>query len=255
MKLKNKFSISKMISLLTFVSALSVLVACTQIKKGINSMSEDKKITKIEIGETYKATWSKIADEKIENDKVLYYIKFLDEKTFMYVEDDTQHSEEYYSEEHDDIKLISIKLGTYKKSGDNFVQESYLAYDDLVFSPLIDVKKGAIGEVSSFMKKHKEFFEEDMIYKYVIEKYDDYYRIDGNKPKTSKPSDALRISDVKLPDTVEEFLAQYNLTSEDNKKSSDVKPQSYGQSEKKKMFDPAQFPVHREDDGTIWVGF
>jgi hypothetical protein len=57
-----------------------------------------------------------------------------------------------------------------------------------------------------------------MIYKYVIEKYDDYYRIDGNKPKTSKPSDALRISDVKLPDTVEEFLAQYKLTSEDNKK-------------------------------------
>lgn len=103
------------------------------------------------------------------------------------------------------------------------------------------------------MKKHKEFFEEDMIYKYVIEKYDDYYRIDGNKPKTSKPSDALRISDVKLPDTVEEFLSQYKLTS-------DVKPQSYertpeGQEKKEKMFDLSNFPVHREDDGTIWVGF
>jgi hypothetical protein len=24
---------------------------------------------------------------------------------------------------------------------------------------------------------------------------------------------------------------------------------------KKKMFDLSNFPVHREDDGTIWVGF
>ncbi|MFZ2802172.1 MAG: hypothetical protein WAZ61_01210, partial [Lactococcus chungangensis] len=86
----------------------------------------------------------------------------------------------------------------------------------------------------------------------TIEKYDGYYRIAGNNPKNAS-SDNLHISEVKLPDTVEEFLAQYNLTS-------DVKPQSYertpeGQEKKAKMFDLTNFPVHREDDGTIWVGF
>ena len=122
MKLKNKFSISKMISLLTFVSALSVLVACTQIKKGINSMSEDKKITKIEIGETYTMSWSK--SDVIEADRSFDYIKLLDDKTYMYVSDDTQHSKEYYRADGDE-KVILIMTGTYEKEGENFIQKSY----------------------------------------------------------------------------------------------------------------------------------
>jgi hypothetical protein len=110
--------------------------------------------------------------------------------------------------------------------------------------------KGATGSVRSFMAgKEEKLFE--IAGGTAIEKHGDYYRINTVDLKGT-PSDALRISDVKLPDTVEEFLSQYKLTS-------DVKPQSYERTpegqEKEKMFDLSNFPVHREDDGTIWVGF
>ena len=214
-------------------------------------MSNNERVTEIRIGETYAIYWSK--SEMIESDKRFHYIKFLDDKTFMYVSDNSQHSKEYYQADGDE-KVILIMTGTYEKAGENFIQKSYLSYQILSFSRDIDVKKGATGELDDFMSENKKSFDSTKGGGVAIEKYDGYYRRNTANLK-GKPSDALRISDVKLPDTVEEFLAQYNLTSEDNKKSSDVKPQSYGRAEKKKMFDPAQFPVHREDDGTIWIGF
>ena len=247
MKLKDKF-LTNLILLLAFMSVLSILVSCNHNKKGINSMSNNEKVTKIKIGETYTMSWSK--SEMIENDKSFDYIKLLDDKTFMYVSDDTQHSKEYYRADGDN-KTISIEAGTYEKEGDNFIQKTYLSYQTLVFSPDIDVKKGATGSVRSFMAgKEEKLFE--IAGGTAIEKHGDYYRINTVDLKGT-PSDALRISDVKLPDTVEEFLSQYKLTS-------DVKPQSYertpeGQEKKAKMFDLTNFPVHREDDGTIWVGF
>ena len=247
--MKTRLSI-KVILLIVFMCTLSVLVACSKIEKGRNLMSKNEKVIKIEIGKTYTMSWCK-SDMK-EEDRSLEYIKLLDDKTFMYVSDGTQRSKEYYQAD-GDYKVISIETGTYEKEGENFIQKTYLSYQTLSFSRDIDVKKGSIGEISDFMTGNK-LFDNGEIAMTIIEKYDGYYRINSNNPE-SIPSDALRISDVKLPDTVEEFLAQYKLTSEDNKKSSDVKPQSYGRTEKKMMFDPAQFPVHREDDGTIWVGF
>jgi hypothetical protein len=120
------------------MSVLSILVSCNQNKKGINSMSNNEKVTKIKIGETYTMSWSK--SEMIENDKSFDYIKLLDDKTFMYVSDDTQHSKEYYRADGDN-KTISIEAGTYEKEGDNFIQKTYLSYQTLVFSPDIDVKR------------------------------------------------------------------------------------------------------------------
>ena len=175
----------------------------------------------------------------------------MDDKTFIYVSDDTQHSKEYYQRDGDN-KVISIESGTYEKEGDNFIQKSYLSDQGLVFSPDIDVKKGVSGKLSNFMSKNEKSFDSTKGGGVAIEKHGKYYRINSSNLKGT-PSDALRISDVKLPDTVEEFLDQYNLTS-------DVKPQSYertpeGQEKKAKTFDLTNFPVHREDDGTIWIGF
>ena len=239
----NKKIIYKITLLFAVFFSLIELSACSPIKKGINSMSNNEKVAEIKIGETYTMLGS-IFNGK-EEDRSIYYIKLLDDKTFMHVSDGTQRSEEYYRADGDN-KTISIMTGTYEKEGDNFVQKTYTSYQTLSFSRDIDVEKGAIGEVSDFMKGNK-LFDNGEIPMLTIEKYDGYYRIAGNNPKNAS-SDNLHISEVKLPDTVEEFLAQYNLTS-------DVKPQSYGRTEKKKMFDPAQFPVHREDDGTIWIGF
>ena len=245
--MKTRLSI-KVILLIVFMCTLSVLVACSKIEKGRNLMSKNEKVIKIEIGKTYTMSWCK-SDMK-EEDRSLEYIKLLDDKTFMYVSDGTQRSKEYYQAD-GDYKVISIETGTYEKEGENFIQKTYLSYQTLVFSPDIDVKKGATGSVRSFMAgKEEKLFE--IAGGTAIEKHGDYYRINTVDLKGT-PSDALRISDVKLPDTVEEFLSQYKLTS-------DVKPQSYertpeGQEKKEKMFDLSNFPVHREDDGTIWVGF
>ena len=245
----NRKIIYKIALLFVMFLSLMSLVACSQIKKGINSMSEDRKVTEIKIGETYTMSWKN--SDFIEADRSFDYIKLLDDKTFIYVSDDTQHSKEYYQRDGDN-KVISIESGTYEKEGDNFIQKSYLSDQGLVFSPDIDVKKGVSGKLSNFMSKNEKSFDSTKGGGVAIEKHGKYYRINSSNLKGT-PSDALRISDVKLPDTVEEFLDQYNLTS-------DVKPQSYertpeGQEKKAKMFDLTNFPVHREDDGTIWIGF
>ncbi|GAB2023807.1 hypothetical protein RyT2_28880 [Pseudolactococcus yaeyamensis] len=189
-----------------FVSFLSVLFGCAQIKKGINAMSENKKVTEIKIGETYTMSWSK--SDATENDRSFSYVKLLDDKMFMEVYDDTQHSKWYYQRD-GDSKTIVLIIGTYEKEGDNFIQKTYVSYQVLSFSPDIDVEKGASGEVSSFMSgKEEKLFK--MSGGTAIEKYNGYYRINTANLK-GVPSDALRVSKVKLPDSAEEFLAQYNL--------------------------------------------
>ncbi|MFZ2648403.1 MAG: hypothetical protein WAX43_08730 [Lactococcus chungangensis] len=245
----NKKIIYKITLLFAVFFSLIELSACSPIKKGINSMSNNEKVAEIKIGETYTMLGS-IFNGK-EEDRSIYYIKLLDDKTFMHISDGAQRSEEYYRADGDN-KTISIMTGTYEKEGDNFVQKTYTSYQTLSFSRDIDVKKGASGKLSNFMSKNEKSFDSTKGGGVAIEKHDNYYRINSSNLK-GNPSDALRISDVKLPDTVEEFLAQYNLTS-------DVKPQSYertpeGQEKKAKMFDLTNFPVHREDDGTIWIGF
>jgi hypothetical protein len=247
--MENKRMIYKITLLFAVFFSLIELSACSQIKKGINSMSNNEKVAEIKIGETYTMLGSVFNGK--EEDRSIYYIKLLDDKTFMHVSDGTQRSEEYYRADGDN-KTISIMTGMYEKEGENFIQKSYVSYQILSFSRDIDVKKGASGKLSNFMSKNEKSFDSTKGGGVAIEKHGKYYRINSSNLK-GNPSDALRISDVKLPDTVEEFLAQYNLTS-------DVKPQSYertpeGQEKKAKMFDLTNFPVHREDDGTIWVGF
>ncbi|GHU40312.1 hypothetical protein FACS1894193_02370 [Bacilli bacterium] len=189
------------------ISSLSVLFGCAQIKKGINAMSEDKKVTEIQIGETYIMSWSK--SDATENDRSFSYVKLLDDKTFMYVSDGTQHSKWYY-ERDGDSKTITLRIGTYEKKGENFIQRTYVSYQVLSFSADIDVKKGASGEVSSFMSgKEKKLFE--IAGGTAIERYGDYYRLNSANLKSETPSDPLRVSEVKLPDSAEAFLAQYNL--------------------------------------------
>lgn len=213
-----------------FISCLSVLFGCAQIKKGIHSMSENKKVSKIEIGETYTMSWSE--SDVTENDKRFSYIKLLDDKTFMEVYDNTQHSEWYYKRD-GDSKTITLVIGTYEKEGDNFIQKSYVSYQTLSFSPDIDVKKGASGEVSNVMSGEEEKLFE-MTGGTAIERYGDYYRINSANLKGS-PSDALRISKVKLPDSAAAFLAQYDV----------VDPQA----EKKKAKAEAEHLYWRSDEG------
>ncbi|GHU39073.1 hypothetical protein FACS1894192_12030 [Bacilli bacterium] len=190
------------------ISSLSVLFGCAQIKKGINSMSEDKKVTEIKIGETYTMSWSK--SDVRESDRSIPYIKLLDDKTFMEVYDDAHHSKEYY-ERDGDRKTITLIIGTYEKEGDNFIQKSYISNQTLVFSSNVNVEKGASGEVADFMLTEEREFDNSKGGGRAIEKYGEYYRLNKANLKGSIPSDPLRVSEVKLPDSAEAFLAQYNL--------------------------------------------
>ncbi|GAB2023805.1 hypothetical protein RyT2_28860 [Pseudolactococcus yaeyamensis] len=258
MTLKFKASIFRIgLVFFMFISSFSILFACAQIKKGINSMSENKKVTEIQIGETYTMSWSD--DFYIENDKRLSYIKLLDDKTFMYVIDSTQHSEWYYKRD-GDSKTIMLVIGTYEKEGENFIQKNYVSYQTLSFSSDIDVKKGASGEVSDFMSGN-ELFDDGKISMTAIEKYGDYYRINAANLNGGSPSDALRISEIKLPDSAEAFLAQYNLVDPQAEKAK-VKAEAErlywnsdeGQDEMARAFG-FDIPVSEDDDGFKIFGF
>ncbi|GHU40315.1 hypothetical protein FACS1894193_02380 [Bacilli bacterium] len=236
------------------ISSLSVLFGCAQIKKGINAMSENKKVTEIQIGETYTMSWSK--SDVIENDKSFDYIKLLDDQTFMEVYDDTQHSEWYYKRD-GDSKTITLVIGTYEKEGDNFIQKSFISYQTLVFSSDIDVKEGASGEVNDFMSGNK-LFDDGKISMTAIEKYGDYYRINTVNLK-GNPSDALRVSKVKLPDSGQAFLAQYNLVDPQAEKAKAEAERLYwrsdeGQDEMARAFG-FDIPVSEDDDGFKIFGF
>jgi hypothetical protein len=205
--MENKKMIYKITLLFAVFFSLIELSACNQIKKVINSISEDKKVTEIKTGETYTMSWSKY--DVTDSDRNLDYIKLLDDNIFIRVSDHTRHSKGYYQRD-GDSKNIRVQSGTYEKEGDNFIQKTYLSYQTLSFSPDIDVKKGAIGELSDFMTGNK-LFDNGEIAMTIIEKYEGYYRINSSESK-SIPSDALHISKVKLPNSVDEFLAQYDLT-------------------------------------------
>ncbi|WP_460059406.1 hypothetical protein [Pseudolactococcus yaeyamensis] len=220
-------------------------------------MSENKKVTEIQIGETYTMSWSK--SDAIENDKSFNYIKLLDDKTFMYVGDDTQHSKAYYKRD-GDTKTITLRIGTYKKKGDTFIQKSYISYQTLSFSPDVDVEKGSSGEVSDFMSGN-ELFDNGKIPMTAIEKYGDYYRLNSANLKSETPSDPLRISEVKLPDSAEAFLAQYNLVDPQAEKAK-AKAEAErlywnsdeGQDEMARAFG-FDIPVSEDDDGFKIFGF
>ncbi|GHU39235.1 hypothetical protein FACS1894192_12400 [Bacilli bacterium] len=239
------------------ISSLSVLFGCAQIKKGINAMSENKKVTEIKIGETYTMSWSK--SDVIEKERRFNYIKLLDDKTFMKVSDDTQLSKEYY-EGDGDSKTITLIIGTYEKEGDNFIQKSYVSYQTLVFSSDIDVKQGANGKVNDFMSGN-ELFDNGKISMTAIEKYDKYYRLNKANLKGSIPSDPLRVSEVKLPDSAEAFLAQYNLVDPQAEKAK-AKAEAErlywrsdeGQDEMARAFG-FDIPVFEDDDGFKIFGF
>ena len=69
----NRKIIYKIALLFVMFLSLMSLVACSQIKKGINSMSEDRKVTEIKIGETYTMSWKN--SDFIEADRSFDYIK------------------------------------------------------------------------------------------------------------------------------------------------------------------------------------
>ncbi|GHU39238.1 hypothetical protein FACS1894192_12410 [Bacilli bacterium] len=238
-----------------FISSLSVLFACAQIKKGINSMSEDKKVTEIQIGETYTMSWSK--SDVRESDRSIPYIKLLDDKTFMEVYDGTQRSKEYY-EGDGDRKNIKLIIGTYEKEGDNFIQKSYISYQILSFSPDIDVKEGASGKVGDFMSPEKREFDSNKGGGTAIEKYGEHYRLNYANLKGIS-SDALRVSEVKLPDSAQAFLAQYNLVDPQAEKAKAEAERLYwrsdeGQDEMARAFG-FDIPVSEDDDGFKIFGF
>ena len=180
------------------------------LSKSTNSISKNKEVTEIQIGETYTMSWSK--SDVRESDRSIPYIKLLDDKTFMEVYDGTQRSKEYY-EGDGDRKNIKLIIGTYEKEGDNFIQKSYISYQILSFSPDIDVKKGASGEIGDFMSPEKREFDSSKGGGTAIEKYGEHYRLNYANLKGIS-SDALRVSKIKLPGTVEEYLSQYNLIPE-----------------------------------------
>lgn len=212
-------------------------------KKGNNKMFEqENKLSQIAIGETYVTTGR--GTDLVDGKNSYSFIKIIDEDTFLYVDDDTRHTDEYYTGE-GPAREIVVEEGTYKKQGDNFILETNISDYSLNFELGIDIEKGTTAMLEDKSSELK--VQGRRLHKFAIEKYQGYYRI-NNETLNGTPSDVLNISEVKLPNSAKEYISQYNLTS-------GVKPQSYGRAEKKKMFDPAQFPVHREDDGTIWVGF
>ncbi|GAB2023891.1 hypothetical protein RyT2_29740 [Pseudolactococcus yaeyamensis] len=240
------------------ISSLSVLSACAQIKKGINAMSENKEVTEIKIGETYTMSWSK--SDVRESDRSISYIKLLDDKTFMEVYDGTQRSKEYY-EGDGDRKNIKLIIGTYEKEGDNFIQKSYISYQILSFSSDIEVKKGASGEVGDFMSTKEREFDSNKGGGTAIEKYGEHYRINSANLKGDIPSDPLRVSKVKLPDSAEAFLSQYNLVDPQAEKAK-TKAEAErlywrsdeGQDEMARAFG-FDIPVSEDDDGFKIFGF
>jgi hypothetical protein len=263
---------SKMILLFLIMICLAISVVYV-IKREDDKMSKiEDKVSKIEVGETYKATFFENvydAEENFQEKGESYeYIKILDNKRFLFVSDNAHLPDRYYQAD-GDSKIITVEMGTYKIEGEDFVQDSYISSKILSFPSNIEVEKGASGKLSDGMDETMvDFKPSSSNLGIAIDKSQGYYcfstvflrKYEQEAPNLSDKSGWLYKSDVKLPDTVEEFLAQYKLTSDDNKKSSDIKSQSYertpeGQEKKAKMFDLSNFPVHREDDGTIWVGF
>ncbi|PCS04306.1 hypothetical protein RU86_GL001640 [Lactococcus piscium] len=192
------------------ISTLICIFSYSQIKSGISQVLKSNKVTHIKVGETYKFDWVKPGEKR--ESIPFELIRLIDEQNFIKLSDNAHLSKEYYEEDQDN-KVIALITGTYTKEGDNFIQTSYQSYQILSFDSDIEVKKGSKGEIGDFMSKEEKEFEPNKGGGDALQKYKGSYRINSSNLK-GRPSTNFEISDVKLPDTAEEVISQYNLTTD-----------------------------------------
>ncbi|GHU40310.1 hypothetical protein FACS1894193_02360 [Bacilli bacterium] len=214
-------------------------------------------VKEIEIGETYIL----MPDY---GGTVLRFYKLIDEKRFIYVYDHAHTSMENYadyeegvSEEHlrYNDKSIRIATGTYEKTDDvySFKIEQVSGAS---FNYKEDVKKGSKGynggiENTNYISSGNTV---DLGLK------DEKYGAVTSDGYTFRDCMLYR-SKIKLPDTIEEYLSQYDLTERNSQSSSssDVKPQSHWRSDEEQEEMARAFgfdiPVSEDDDGFKIFGF
>ncbi|GHU39081.1 hypothetical protein FACS1894192_12060 [Bacilli bacterium] len=214
-------------------------------------------VKEIEIGETYIL----IPDY---GGTVLKFYKLIDDKRFIYVYDDAHSMMKGYADYEEGIseerlryndKNIRIATGTYEKTDD-------------VYSFKIEQVSGASFDYKEDVKKGSKGYSGGIRNTIYIPsgntvdlglKNGEYGAVTSNA--YTDPSSMLYHSKTKLPDTIEEYLSQYDLSewATLSKSSSDVKPQSYWRSDEEQEEMARAFgfdiPVSEDENGFKVFGF
>ncbi|GHU39076.1 hypothetical protein FACS1894192_12040 [Bacilli bacterium] len=217
-----------------------------------------KPVKEIEIGETYIL----VADSG--GGTVLRFCKLIDEKRFIYVYDSAHKPMESYGEREEEgdtpieyiNKSVCVATGTYEKNGNIYSFKTELV-SGASFNYKEDVKKDSKG-VRGTTRNTTSHYSVDTPVNLGLKK-GEYGSITSDiyTPLNSM----LYHSKIKLPNTIDEYFSQYDLTERvsQSSSSSDVKSQSHwrsdeGQAEMARAFG-FDIPVSEDDDGFKIFGF